>query len=65
MGGSDRLPCRPSLNWTGLGCDNNTLMRDEFNITPDFKLRIESLYEDFSLKNILQFTHSKLIPLSV
>ena len=22
MGGSDRLPCRPSLNWTGLGCDN-------------------------------------------
>ena len=21
VGGSDRLPCRPSLKWTGLGCD--------------------------------------------
>jgi len=43
----------------------NTLLMEEFNITPAFKLRIESSYEDFSLQNILQFTRSKLIPLSV
>ena len=41
------------------------LMRDELNITHNFKLRIESLYDDFSLKSSLHFTRSKLIPVSV
>ena len=41
------------------------LMRDEFHITTDFKLRIESLYDDFSLQSSFQFTLSKVIPVSV
>ena len=43
----------------------HALMRNELSIDGDFKLRIESIYDDFSLGNILEFTHSKFIPLSV
>ena len=42
-----------------------TLMRNEFVIEGDFKLRIETIYENFSLRNILEFTHSKCIPVCV
>ena len=41
------------------------LMRNEFSIEGDFKLRIESIYDDFSLRNILEFTHSKCISVCV
>ena len=43
----------------------DVLMRNEFGINGDFRPRIESVYEDFSLSNILEFTNSKLIPVSV
>ena len=43
----------------------HVLLRDEFNINEDFKLRIESLYSDFSLRSIVEFTHSKFIPVNV
>ena len=43
----------------------HVLIRDEFNINEDFKLRIESLYSDFSLRSIVEFTHSKFIPVNV
>ena len=39
----------------------DVLMRNEFGINGDFRPRIESVYEDFSLSNILEFTISKLI----
>ena len=41
------------------------LIRNEFNLNADFKLRIESVYDGFSLPSILEFTHSKFIPVSV
>ena len=43
----------------------NVLIREEFNIDEDFKLRIESVYSEFSIRSILEFTHSKFIPISV
>ena len=41
------------------------LIENEFNINEEFKLRIESMYNDFSIGSILEFTHSKFIPISV
>ena len=43
----------------------NTLLENEFNIAEDFKLRIEFLYEDFCLQNILHFTNGRVISLPV
>ena len=31
----------------------NVLLKNEFSINEEFKLRIEAVYDDFSLKNIL------------
>ena len=43
----------------------NVLLKNEFSINEEIKLRIEAVYDDFSLNNILEFTHSKFIPISV
>ena len=40
-------------------------MKNEFNITEDFHMRIEEVYNDFSLNSALQFTNSKIIALPV
>ena len=41
------------------------LVENEFGLSGDFKLKIESVYDQFSLRNIMEFTHSKLIPVCV
>ena len=41
------------------------LMKNEFNITEDFHMRIQEVYNDFSLSSALQFTDSKIISLPV
>ena len=43
----------------------NVLMKDELKLNANFKLRIESVYDNFSLERILEFTHSKCIPVCV
>jgi len=43
----------------------DVLMRNELGLNGDFRPRIESVYKDFSLSNILEFTNSKFIPVSV
>jgi len=43
----------------------NTLLNNEFHITEDYKLRIELLYQDSCLQNILQFTNGKVLSLPV
>ena len=43
----------------------NILLRNEFNITDNFRIRIETVYRDFDLKNALQFTYSRILPISV
>ena len=40
-------------------------MKNEFNITEDFHMRIEKVYNNFSLNSTLQFTNSKIISLPV
>ena len=40
-------------------------MKNEFNITEDFHMRIQEVYNDFSLSSALQFTYSKIISLPV
>ena len=43
----------------------NVLRSNELGINEDFKLRIESIYGEFCLSNILELTHSKFIPVCV
>ena len=43
----------------------DVLLKDEFSNNENFQLRIELVYDDFSLQNILEFTRSKLIPTTV
>ena len=40
-------------------------MKNELNITVDFHMKIEDVYNDFSLNSALQFTNSKIISLPV
>ena len=41
------------------------LIRNEFDINENFKLRIESVHDGFSLPSILEFTHYKVVPVCV
>ena len=41
------------------------LMKNELNITVDFHMKIEDVYNDFSLNSALQFTNLKIISLQV
>ena len=43
----------------------DVLLKDEFRNNENFQLKIELVYDDFSLRNILEFTRSKLIPITV
>ena len=43
----------------------DVLLKDEFRNNENFQLKIELVYDDFSLRNILEFTRSKLIPTTV
>ena len=38
-------------------------MKNELDIKEDFQMRIEKVYDDFSLQGVLQFTFSKIFSL--